>query len=302
MKTYVLYHGNCPDGCGAALAAYCAMGDYAGIRGRSCPVEYIPVSYGTPPPVIETGSNVFIVDFSYPRHTLEKLGCEVCNQLVVIDHHATAKDDLDGLPGCHFDMSKSGAVLAWEYFHPKKPVPPFMYYLQDRDLWQFKLSHSREVSAAIGSYPMDFRMWKEWLLLDTIIEDLAIEGSTCLRLKNQQVQNMVKHHRRAILDGKHKTVLFMPPAEENESNGFGLTVPPDQWACPVSNATVFFSEVGEALLDLYEDAPFSAYYSDRSDGKQQWGLRSRSSFDCSVIAKAFGGGGHKQASGFVLSP
>lgn len=302
MKTYVLYHGNCPDGCGAALAAYCAMGDFAGIDGASFPVEYIPVSYGKAPPEIEPGSNVFVVDFSYPRATLEKLGCEVCNQLVVLDHHATAKDDLEGLPGCHFDMEKSGAVLAWEYFYPNKPVPLFMLYLQDRDLWRFKLAQSREVSAAIGSYPMDFRIWRNWLDEEQeTIEALALEGQTCLRLKNQQVQNMVKHHRRATLDGKHKAIKFDPRAAEGEANGFGVSEQfPDLWFCPVSNASVFFSEVGEALLELYPDAPFAAYYCDRSDGKQQWGLRSRSSFDCSVIAKAFGGGGHKQAGGFVL--
>jgi len=73
------------------------------------------------------------------------------------------------------------------------------------------------------------------------------------------------------------------------------------WTCPVANATVFFSEVGEALLDMNPTAPFSAYYSDRGDGKRQWGLRSRPEFDCSVVAKAFGGGGHKQAAGFIES-
>jgi oligoribonuclease NrnB/cAMP/cGMP phosphodiesterase (DHH superfamily) len=295
VKTYILYHGNCPDGCGAATAAWIKLGDDA---------EYVPVSYGKPLPEMDAGSKVFIVDFSYPRQQLLSLAKRM-NRVVVLDHHATAQQDLAGLelPGedseIQFDMSKSGAVLAWEFFQGED-VPDFILYLQDRDLWQFKLPKSREVSAAIGSYPMDFRTWANWLDVETIIDDLAGEGETCLRLKNQQVQNMVKHHRRAILDGKHKGIQFVPKAGENEVNGFGVTVEPDQWACPVSNASVFFSEVGEALLELYPDAPFSAYYADRADGKQQWGLRSRPEFDCSVIAKAFGGGGHKQASGFVV--
>ena len=299
MKTYVLYHGNCPDGCGAALAAYLRLGDFAGIDGKSFPVEYIPVSYGHPPPKIEKGSAVYIIDFSYPRDVLERLLRETCSSLTVLDHHATAEADLRGMPGCVFDMSKSGAVLAWEHFHPGRPVPEFLLYLQDRDLWQFSLPNSREVSAAIGSYPMDFRAWRYWIDRETLIADLAEEGVTCLRLKNQQVQCMVAHHRRVILDGEHKHIMFSARAAPGEANGFGITVAPDQWACPVANATVFFSEVGEALLELYPDAPFAAYYMDRADGMRQWGLRSRPDFDCSVIARAFGGGGHKQASGFT---
>lgn len=71
------------------------------------------------------------------------------------------------------------------------------------------------------------------------------------------------------------------------------------YCAPCANATVFFSEVGERLLEMHPQAPFSAYYMDRNDGKRQWGLRSRPDFDCSVIAKAMGGGGHKCAAGFV---
>ena len=39
---------------------------------------------------------------------------------------------------------------------------------------------------------------------------------------------------------------------------------------PVVNASVFFSEVGERLCQLYPDAPFAGYYFDRlAAGKRQ---------------------------------
>jgi uncharacterized protein len=294
MKTYVLYHAQCPDGFGAATAAWLKLGSEA---------EYIPVTYGKPMPEMADGSKVFIVDFSYPRQPLLDLAKRM-NRVVVLDHHSTAQQDLADLelPGedseIQFDMAKSGAVLSWEFFH-EEPAPEFILYLQDRDLWTFSLPQSREVSCAVRSYPMDFEVWAEFIGQRDSIKHLRAECVALLRLTNQMVLAMVNHHRRVILDGKHKSVMFLPPAGENEANGFGVTVEPDQWSCPVSNASVFFSEVGEALLNKYPDAPFSAYYSDRSDGKRQWGLRSRPSFDCSVISKAFGGGGHKAASGFV---
>lgn len=303
MKTYVLYHGNCPDGFGAAFAAWLRLQNEA---------EYIPVNYGKPMPEMEQGATVYIVDFSFPRMDLIALE-DRTKKLVVLDHHATAEKDLAGLPFCTFDMNKSGAVLTCEYFHGDSikcevgQLGEFFAYLQDRDLWQFKLPQSREVSMAVRSYPYDFKVWSDLSGLTVqgqiyeapgiCIDRLKKEGIACRRLTEQQVDNMAKHHRWAYLDTKTKSISF---TEKLEPGGNGdPMVPSHVEIMPVSNATVFFSEVGERLLELNPSAECAAYYSDRNDGKRQWGLRSRAGFDCSVIAKAFGGGGHKQASGFV---
>lgn len=292
MKAYVLYHGNCPDGFGAATAAWMKLGPEA---------EYIPVSYGKPLPEMEPGSKVFIVDFSYPREDLIALAHRM-DRVVVLDHHHTAQQALDGLEleGSEseivFDMAKSGAVLAWEYFHGED-VPEFVLYLQDRDLWQFKLPASREVSCALRSHPMEFSLWAFFLCNVDAFEGLKTEGAACLRLTNQQVEAMAKHHRWAYLDPESRRIWF---SAELEPGGNGEPIlPAHVLILPVANATVFFSEVGERLLQMYPSCDCAAYYTDRKDGKRQWGLRSRENFDCSQIAKAFGGGGHKQAAGFV---
>ena len=64
MQTKVLYHANCNDGAGAALAAYISMGDTA---------EYIQVQYGKPPPECGPGDVVYIVDFSYKHDVMLQL-------------------------------------------------------------------------------------------------------------------------------------------------------------------------------------------------------------------------------------
>lgn len=291
MKTYLLYHSNCPDGAGAALA-------YA----TSIPLseidktEFIPVNYGQPLPTIEDGSRVFIVDFSYPRTILEELYAR-CPKMMVLDHHATAKDELEGLPYCQFDMTRSGAVMAWQHFHAGEPVPLFFQYLQDRDLWQWKLEASREVSAAVGSYGLDWRLWFECSMHLWDIKILMGEGRACLRLKNQQVEAMCRNQRGVLIDTILKGIWikdFNPKHIE-----FGK-VDSGMFFAPVANATVFFSEVGERLLELHPEAPFSAYYFDRADGYRQWGIRARKDFDAArLIAKPMGGGGHPQACGFT---
>lgn len=301
MKTYVLYHANCPDGAGAALA-YATAKTLDEVNAT----EFVPVNYKQPPPDIEAGAEVYILDFSYPRPVLEALHAK-CTRLQVLDHHATAQEALAGLPYCEFDMNRSGAVMAYQHFHPGEQVPEFFLYLQDRDLWQWRLDGSREVSAAISSYGLDWRWWYEHSIHLWTAEFLRTDGAACLRLKSQQVDAQARHQRRVkfevtstppvlsfVAEPIHTRVYTHPLAPPGESEQLLAIV------CPVANASAFFSEVGERLLELNPEAPCAAYYFDRGDGVQQWGLRSRPGFDCSVIATAFGGGGHKQAAGFQL--
>ncbi len=262
----ILYHANCYDGFGAAWAAWKALGDGA---------KYYPIAYGdSPPPLINADQGkLYLLDFTFPRQTLLSLAKEF--DIVVLDHHKTAQGDLADLPFARFDVDKSGAVLAWEHFHPGTPIPELVRYLQDRDLWQFRLPRSREIAAWLRSYPMDFRIW-DGLVWDVIDDarywQAASEGEAILRFQCEMVDVMCRNA--------------------------WVTKIGDHWV-PVTNATIFFSEVGERLCELNPGMPFAAYYLDRADGKRQWGLRSRGGFDVSAVAKAFGGGGHTAAAGFT---
>jgi len=52
-----------------------------------------------------------------------------------MDHHKSALEDLKGLsPNIYFDMERSGARLAWDYFHPGKEPPAFIDYIEDRGI------------------------------------------------------------------------------------------------------------------------------------------------------------------------
>lgn len=149
-KTYVLYHVNCTDGAGARFAAWKKFRDHA---------TYIPVQYNEPLPDMEDGSDVYILDFSYPREVLLALN-ERMRLLMVLDHHDTAEKDLKDLPFAQFDMSKSGAVMAWEYFHPTRPVPQLLLHVQDRDLWKFRLPGSREIHAGMAHHRDQMEAWE----------------------------------------------------------------------------------------------------------------------------------------------
>jgi hypothetical protein len=252
----ILYHAHCTDGFGAAWAAWRLYGDDA---------TYLPVEHGVPPPDIPREHEVLILDFCYTRDVIVAMR-ERFRDLLIIDHHRTAEEELEGLDYAVFDNRKSAAVLAWEHFHPSEPVPQLLHYVMDRDLWLWRLPDSRAVFAALSSYPMDFELWNR---LD--VAELAKEGVPILRYQNE------------VVDMLRSQVRF------EELAGYRV---------PVVNATAVGSELGEALLERYPEAPFVAIYFDRGDGKRQWSLRSREDFDVSEVARLYHNGGHRQAAGF----
>jgi oligoribonuclease NrnB/cAMP/cGMP phosphodiesterase (DHH superfamily) len=263
---YILYHGDCPDGFGAAYAAWKHFGNKA---------TYLPVQHNQPVPELWKKSTIYLVDFCYPKDILLSI-VERAKKVQVIDHHISAQKDLADLSvenypqlSIHFDMQKSGAVLTWEHFHPDTPVPEFLYYIQDKDLWQFKLPLSKEFSASLRCYEMKFELW------DSLVgktQELCKEGIILMRYQTQLVNKMCNGMFWAELAG-HKI--------------------------PAVNSSVLQSEIGNQLCTLYPDAPFSMVYFE-TEGKKIHSLRSVGEFDVSLIAKQFGGGGHKNAAGFVI--
>ena len=263
-QTYVPYHASCPDGFGAAWAFH----HHLGCQECGEPVSYIPQAYGNNVPNMEPGSQLFILDFSYPRETILELQ-GVHERVVLLDHHKTAAEKLQGVPNCHIDQRHSGAFLAWQYFNPAEKPPSLILYVQDRDLWQWALPNSREVSEAIASYPNTFAAWDSF-----DVTELAGEGADILRYMHVQVDKLV---------------------------GMATRMTVANWPnIPTVNTPLMVSETCEALLEKYPDAPFSATYSE-SNTRRRWSLRARGTEDTDVseIAKQMGGGGHKNAAGFV---
>ena len=267
---HVLYHGSCYDGFGAAFSAWRALGDKG--------IVYTPCSYdqkNAPLEAVPDGSEVFVVDFSFKKDALVAASKRFAS-LLVLDHHASAEEDLKGLDFCTFDMNKSGAMLAWDFFHEGTPPPRLIEFIQDRDLWKFDYPETHAIHMGLLSLPMEFAVWDK-LLDDDALNELAEEGECMLRLMRQQVDNICSK----------ATMVELEP---------GVKIP----AC---NTCLYFSEVPDRLLELYPDAPYAAYWSPFfKDGKPmaQWGLRSRKSgVDVSKVARLFGGGGHKPAAGFV---
>ena len=121
----VIYHGGgCPDGFGAALAAYTYFSSQ-GVDGRYYAASHGPIKDIELDQLADT--DVYLVDFAYRRAEMARL-CAAAHKVVVIDHHISAQKDLAGLDQecanleLNFDMNRSGAVMTWDYFH-SRPAP-----------------------------------------------------------------------------------------------------------------------------------------------------------------------------------
>jgi oligoribonuclease NrnB/cAMP/cGMP phosphodiesterase (DHH superfamily) len=134
----VIYHGgNCNDGFGSYMVAADALAP-ASVEGRG-------MVYNDPVPWdwLTAEDDVYILDFSFKRDDLLNIKTKV-KSLIVLDHHETAKQNLEGLDFCKFDMLKSGVGLTWEHFNPTaKDMPWMLKYIQDRDLWKIRIRRHR---------------------------------------------------------------------------------------------------------------------------------------------------------------
>lgn len=259
----VIYHAHCIDGFTAAWAAWTLYGDRD--------TEYVAARYGDLPP-LTAGRDVVIVDFSYPRDVMLAIG-QFAKSVFVLDHHKTAEEALRGLPFAVFDMNRSGAGLAWDVLQEGATRPWLIDYVEDRDLWRFKLPCSRAVSERVGVTPQTFSAWSDLSL--EMVEDVAHEGEVLLLAVESYLRSARKNAR--------------------EMEWFGERV-----LC-VNTTT----QTSELVGLLAEDRPFAVGWFQREDGQYVYSLRSREAgADVSALAKHMGGGGHRNAAGFtsVLGP
>ena len=256
----VIYHANCTDGFGAAFSAWKLLGN------RS---EYYACTHGDKPPNVK-GKNVVILDFSFSNKVTKKMIKEA-NNLLVIDHHKSAVVELHDISNTIFDMSKSGATMSWEFFHPGKEPPKFIQYITDRDLWKWELPYSKEFSAAFDMVPFEFEEFEKFED-DSVFDDAVKRGSYILAYSKTVVKKVCDK----AVSRKYKGMDVL-----------------------VVNSSHWMSEIGSKLSP---DCDFALiWYYDHNDQHTRVSLRSfHDHIDVSDVAKDFKGGGHKKAAGFTL--
>lgn len=264
--TVILYHNNCADGFSGAWVARKKFGEAA---------DYIGVHHQTPPPAGLENKDVYIIDFSYSAEITQVLLRQV-HSLTLIDHHATAKEIVLGVPDHIYDENHSGAVLAWQYFFPEKEMPLFLRYIEDGDLWSFDLPRSEDFYSFTLTLSFDFALW------DKLVEDF---------------ENDVK--RKVHLDyGAHIRQYQENIIEEQLSQAQEVVL--DGHPALVVNSSILESQIGNAIVGRGYAIGIIWRYLAEGDIKVSLRSKKDGEVDVGKIAEKYGGGGHPSAAGFTL--
>jgi len=252
---------------------------------------------------------VFLLDYVGPADFVHRVAKQV-KHVTLLDHHKTAFELIEqwktenSLP-TNFDYTlineQSGATIAYEYFSKEKELVPDlqtkarlerMYaYIEDGDLWRKALPLSKEFSTGLGAKNI------EW--------DLKKNQSLFLQLQLMDADKLIE-------DGKAEVERVNRIIDANLVNSFPVTLGGregnfGQCLAVLTKNFELRSEMGHQLA-LKSQASGARgigaiVYEDEAMGdpnKLKVSLRSIEDEDTTVISKHFGGGGHKNASSFML--
>lgn len=270
----VLYHADCVDGFTAAWCVWKLKRDRA---------DYVPVYYSVdtrPPPAAKGKKEVHLADISFDREHMLQLAADN-DQVYAYEHHKTAQDQMLDLPEnvhVEFDLERSGAGIAWDYLSDGSPRSWLVDYVEDRDLWRFDLGNSRDVNAYLQSRPQTFEEWERlWNLTPQMVRPLG-----------EAIRGYVDHYaERAVATGA--------PIELLGYRTFAVNV---QYLGVSETLHRVLERIPEAQVAL----GWHVHGSPTRGGHVHYSLRSRTEddVDVTVIARTFGGGGHKNAAGFEV--
>jgi len=279
----VAYHANCTDGIAAVAVVSLAIAD----RGLQQP-EFVPVQYGEPlpEPILRGGNRLLYVDFCPEREQIPVIQ-SAWQDWFVIDHHKHR----DWLPVAYpnnalFDLNRSGAVLThdWLFGRPALPadapadhmdesLPLMLRFVQDRDLWRWALTDSREISAALHEEPKTVERWRKLIHANPF--DFLSDGKCLLKSRARAAQSL------AVKAFLTQTLAGLP--------------------FRAVNATENMSEVGEEILRLFPDVDVACAFFQIGTDFMQLSFRSRAhkpGRDTALVAaRELGGGGHDHAAG-----
>lgn len=225
----------------------------------------------------------------------------------------------------------SASDKAWEDMtgeNLSRRRPPLVNYVEDRDLWRMALPHAHEFMANVYAAPMTFESWDDLYGRSLSLDSMLVRGEGILAYMAQYGEKALAEAHQMRITNAPRTVREIAMSKwahvfEPSSDGQGCAASvgatgesrcgytsdepchrtkvidiPDVWCVnlPYMNCSDYLTR-----LLAEKSTPFVAGYFRRADGQWQFSLRSTADFDCSAVAKVFGGGGHAQASGFAVS-
>ena len=273
-KRVEIWHHNDTDGFAAAAS-------FELLRPMCVKTTYKAVDYTLPLPSLDfTDTQLYILDFSVSQEIIDKVKSRG-NSVLILDHHKSALERLgSNNPDCYFDMDRSGAMIAHDYFAQmyriEGPWKDFFEYVQDQDLGRYSLPESKTIKAFLYSI--------------TRTVQAHVDAATLSKEEMISKGKMIKQY----IDTAVDTTME-----------YAHVVKIDEFEALMVNSSVMFddiaSELKKKVIEMGLD--FCGCYFACGEDQIKFSLRSAENFttDVDVVAKRFGkGGGHRFAAGFEV--
>lgn len=263
-----------------------------GINDKYQDGELIEMSYSKPFPLtaIRPDEQIYIVDYSISPDDMRRV-MEITQDITWIDHHKTAIEKYRNfeyeIRGVRHD-GVAGCMLAYCYIHHMtdrgtgkikpfdismiKDAPKFTKLIADWDVWKFEFGEdTRNFMVAFNAYDFDpsSKLWDRFLVFP--------DGSVCERL---------------IQEGRTMTAFRDGWAKEYMKLGFEVSF---------EGIKCFAVNLGHCNSEYFKSVESKGYEILMPfvfDGDRYTVSLYSKTVDVSEIAKKYGGGGHKGASGF----
>jgi oligoribonuclease NrnB/cAMP/cGMP phosphodiesterase (DHH superfamily) len=245
--------------------------------------ELFPIDYGEifPFDKISKDDTIYMVDFSLPIIDMIILSDIVgFNKLFWIDHHISSINDAnktDFNKDClgKREVGKAACELTWEYLYPDEPSPWAITLLGRYDVWdlQENVLEFQYGMRLNNTWPHNQELWREVfdIYADELIIDTIEQGKTILKYQKQENEKYIKAAAFELTFAGYKAIAV--------------------------NKMLTSSQLFESIWDN-EKYDIMITFGMRKTG--DWTMSfytDKEGIDVSIIAKRFGGGGHKNAAG-----
>ncbi len=287
--TIIIYHGLCIDGTSGAWILQKYLKPCSVISGRRNTDENFAYLQD---------KDIYFVDFIYDLEQMLQIET-LAKSITIIDHHETTKKIIEELKirttlrkiSLYMDEHRCGAQLAYDYVKEFKSNklpdvrPWFIDDIGDKDLWTWKRPNSKYTVKAMETDKFNMKIQ----LFDTLTDD-----DTCRQLYIEKGVSLEKTDNLFIEKSVNDAQLIKCSFDNVEYSINFLSI---------NTQNNLVSEMGNALcIDEKKQgidfAVICIYMSKRDEYKIS--LRAIKDIDLTQIAKHFGGGGHKKASGGTI--
>lgn len=210
-------------------------------------------------------------------HTLRLHG-----PVMIQDHHSgnlqVFKDEEDRTD-LFFDMSKSGCMLAWDYFFPGKERPPLIDLIGERDLGVFN-SRNQKIWYALAeagvAIDMNLGELNFWILKGQ-------QGVDELVSRGEEISTRIQGQLQALKANVQTCTI--------QKQAYRVCVCEIANYILISDAAVYFQR------DVYPQVDFVLFYTPNHEGFRLSFRTAKTEIDLAKIAQSIGGNGHRAAAG-----